>query len=326
MAWLDSCTPSVENDFDSQNSIIQNSQDSLRELKEEGKYISEEAFQSIWRYFDTAFTDQVFDSKWEIYDTIIFAVGFALSDFGFEFEMVNGIDKIDELFTKNNLAPISQSILFTQNKEGKHIMAGSISKLTCTSSIDTSEFIPQDTFPLVRDIEIPFYGEVLYDFPGDWSVGWSFQYGTKNIYIFDWVINTQHSDDEEKKSYVNLLVANELGHFQFHEIIVPLYEIDRDDIFNYHWNKYTFRQIDELWSDFSSLFKVYKDYKVSWNSNPTNHELRRIIWDSHWIVGYDLTRQFWLDMQNIKPVITDGNEYFTLAENRIIEILESAKY
>jgi hypothetical protein len=81
--------------------------------------------------------------------------------------MVNGIDKIDELFTKNNLAPISQSILFTQNKEGKHIMAGSISKLTCTSSIDTSEFIPQDTFPLVRDIEIPFYGEVLYDFPGD---------------------------------------------------------------------------------------------------------------------------------------------------------------
>jgi len=319
MAGLENCISFVSEDLESPDNIIQNSQNRLRALREEERYISEVALQNVFSSFDENILDIWFESMQEAKTALSSSIFNALTSSWIPEEDIDSISKIDHLFSINGLAPITTSTVISKNNEWKFLVLGSISRLTCNVTVNTVDYLQQESFPFDNTVPISVYGEVIYDFP--WSVFGRFNSSTGWISVMTWEVNSRlsHMSREGRNDVVENILANELSHLQFQEAIAPRYWITEKSIFLYQGEEYSFHQVHELWSDFSSLLLSKSKSELSWNNEAYNHELNRLIQLEPWFEQYDLTRIFFQD------TFSSIGLSFIDMEHRIIAILESAK-
>lgn len=325
MAWFESCTSSAGETLNPHDSIIEDSKNQLEWLRDE-LIMNDETFRLLREWFDSTFKDTTFNSYTESLEALYTVIVNALINSGFNLIDADNSGKIDDIFILNRLAPIKTSTAIIKGKEWKYHVLGSLSRLTCSPVVNTWDYTPQSSFRFEVDKEVPMYWELLYDFP--WGYFGRFLWTSSEVIVFSGEIRNANPNftDKEIEAYIDVVTANELWHFQFQQSIVPFYWLEYEDIFLYNWNQYSFRQVNELWSDYSSLLYAYKNFLNNESMNqPFNFELNRIQY-SEWNEVYDLSRLFLND--RFEELFSWGwtlESFYQDMEDEIIEILESAK-
>jgi len=318
MAWLDSCTSSVLEDVGPHNSIIVDSQNEREELQQD-MIISEDVLESIWDVLDNNFLNKDYESQAVAEDTLYSAIISVLLVSGFQISNTNRRDIIDKIFIANGLAPISVSTAIVQNDTERYVVSWSISRFDRNMYVDTLDYTQQWLFSFDSKVRISLYSEVIYNFP--WTILWRFVPETWAIFIMTWEIANRldYLSEQGLRDYIDVIIANELWHLQFQDVISPLCWITRDSIFYYEWEEYTFHQVHELWSDFTSLTFASNLAEESQDFEVFDRELNKLIQLKPWFKQYDLSRVFF-----IRVMGTSGLS-FPEMQQQIIQILESAK-
>lgn len=270
-------------------------------LQQKNEKLFQQALQDVFKSLDE-YASYNFNSVNGAQGMIVFAVRRALLEHGFSNEDLNSIKKIDNILIQNGISPTETSISIRKNKKGGYFWSGNISKLTCTKSVNTNEYLPA-SLPWGITTKVYYYEEILYTLPKLHSV----TYGTFNKYtnrvdIYSGVIRKIHSklNALEQESLIKVVTANELWHMYFHKVIVPKFWINENTLFNYQWSKYTFTQVSELWSDYISLSKAFEEVKQSWDYKIPEAEFIRIREWWKYSNRYILTSKFWSEIGELE--------------------------
>jgi len=306
------------------NNIAKDTEDRLEALRE-GLVLHDELIEDFRQTFDTVFGLKAdFESVGNIYDTLYTVVFRILLKHNFQREDINSAKKIDNLLVLNGVAPLKIFTTIRKNENWRYVLWWAIASKKCSLKVNTKEFTPQDIISFDTNSEVNSYGEILYKFPQPFSRRAAFNSGTDEVFLFTWLIKKLNKESSDKviQAKIESSLANELGHLQFETVISEEFWLTRESVFFYKWKEYSYFQMSELWSDYSSHLKDYENSKKIWTWKIVNDQIRNTV---RWTIGnssYDLTRRFFADIIVWDP---DRDSFFQELDEWILSILKSAK-